>query len=129
MQRTTVSPGNPRTDLLRFLGLAHRSGSVVRGTDAVRDALRNGEAFLVIQAGDASETQTRKLSGLLEHRGVPSAVLGTREELGRALGGQPLSAVALTQRTFAERFLEKLEASPAALERSANGEEEQTNAG
>lgn len=82
----------------------------MRGTEAVRTALRDGEAFLVLLAGDASETQKKKIVGLLEHRGVPSAVLGTREDLGRAVGGPPLSAVALTQRGFAARFIEDGEA-------------------
>jgi len=102
---------------------------VIRGTDAVRTALREGDACLVILAEDAAETQTKKITGLLGNRGVPSAVLGTREELGRALGGPPLSAVALSQPAFAERFREKLEANPGALGRPAKEEEDQTNAG
>lgn len=95
----------------------------------MRTALRAGDARLVILAEDASETQRKKLTGLLGNRGVPSAVLGTREELGRALGGSPLSALALTQPAFAERFVEKLEANTGAWERPATEEEEKTNAG
>lgn len=128
--RSPVSPGKPtRTDLLGFLGLAHRAGSVVRGTDAVRGALRDGEAHLVLMARDASDTQRKKIIPLLEHRGVPSAVLGSRTELGEALGGPPLSAVALTKPAFAASFLEKLAVDAGADERPATTEEDQTNAG
>ena len=67
--------------------------------------------------------------GLLEGRGVPSAVLGTRLELGEALGGPPLSAVALTRPAFAERFLEKLEATAGAGMRPTTTEEDETHAG
>lgn len=92
-------------------------------------ALREDGAFLVILAEDVSDTQRKKLTGLLENRGVPSAVLGTRSELGAALGGAPLSAVALSQPAFAQRFIEKLSANSGALERPMKAEEDQTNAG
>ncbi|UCC26294.1 MAG: ribosomal L7Ae/L30e/S12e/Gadd45 family protein [Gemmatimonadales bacterium] len=124
-----MSPRNPRTDLLGFLGLAHRAGSVVRGTEAVRLALRQGKVFLVLVAGDASDTQKKKIMRLLEHRGVPHAVLGTRSELGGAVGGPPLSALAVTEPAFAKSFLERLEASPGARERPAPTEESRTHAG
>lgn len=124
-----MSPGKPRTDLLGFLGLAHRAGAVVQGTEAVRAAIREGEAFLVLMAGDVSETQKKKIVGLLVHREVPSAVLGTREELGRAVGGPPLSAVALTQRGFAARFLESGVADGGDVSPPVTGEEDQANAG
>ena len=124
-----MSPRSPRSELLGFLGLAHRAGSVVRGTEAVRTALREGSAQLVLLAEDASDTQLKKITGLLENREIPSAVLGSREELGGAVGGPPLAAVALTQRTFAESFLEKLEVARGALTRSGTEEDERTNAG
>jgi ribosomal protein L7Ae-like RNA K-turn-binding protein len=102
---------------------------VVRGTEGVRSALRDGSALLVILAEDASETQRKKITGLLGNRETPSAVLGTREELGGALGGSPLSAVALTQRTFAAGFLKKLTVTRDASGRSGTEEDERTNAG
>lgn len=95
----------------------------------MRHALREGTAHLVLLAEDASETQLKKITGLLENREIPSAVLGSREELGGAVGGPPLAAVALTQRTFAEGFLRKLEVARGALVRSGTEEDERTNAG
>lgn len=95
----------------------------------MRAALREGSALVVILAEDASETQRKKITGLLENRETPSAELGTREELGGALGGPPLSAAALTQRTFAAGFLDKLAVTRDASGRSGTEEDERTNAG
>lgn len=90
----------------------------------MRDALREGEAHLVILARDASKTQTQKITGILEHRDIPSVAWWTQEELGRALGHRPLTAVALTQSAFATSFLEKLELARGPLTGSETDEEE-----
>ena len=76
--------------------------------DAARRAVREGRARLVLMAEDASAAQLKKLTGLLEHRTVPSHVAGGRDELGAAVGAPPLAAVAITRRDFAERLLERL---------------------
>lgn len=90
----------------------------------MRDALREGEAHLVILARDASKTQTTKITGILQHRDIPSVAWWTQAELGRALGHRPLSAVALTQSAFAASFLEKLETARGPLRASKTDEEE-----
>lgn len=97
-----------KTEALRFLGLAQRAGALVTGVGAVREALRHGTAHLVLLADDAAAGQAAKVEGLLRHRETPHRVVASREELGRALGGPPLSAVAVTEGGFARRFMEKL---------------------
>ena len=76
----------------------------------MREALRAGEAHLVILARDGSPTQMKKITGILAHREVPTIATWTQAELGRALGSRPVSAVARTQPAFAASFLEKHEA-------------------
>lgn len=93
---------------LEFLGLARRAGATVHGTAATRDAIRSGRARLVVMAEDASKTQKEKVERLLRHRSVPSRVLGSRNELGRALGTGPLSAVAVTDPSIAKALEERL---------------------
>jgi ribosomal protein L7Ae-like RNA K-turn-binding protein len=102
---------------------------VARGTGSVREALRRGEAYLVLLARDASPTQTKKITGILEHRDVPSVAFWTQEELGRALGGQPVSAVALTEPDFAASFLEKLPVDTGPSRGPKTEEEDQRHAG
>jgi ribosomal protein L7Ae-like RNA K-turn-binding protein len=97
---------------------------VVRGTGPVREALRAGEASLVLLARDASPTQTKKITGILAHREIPSIVYGTKAELGQALGSGPVTAVALTQSALAASFLKKFEASTGSGSSPTTEEEE-----
>ena len=98
-----------RNDVLGTLGLARRAGAVVFGTSAVRAATREGRARLVLLAADAAKGQANKLKPLLEHRGVPHMVWGTREELGGAIGAAQVSAIAITAKSFAEKVLRRLD--------------------
>lgn len=86
--------------------------------DAARRAVREGRARLVLIAEDASAAQLKKITGLLEHRTVPARVAGGRDELGAAVGGPPLSALAITRREFAEPLLRQL---PAGGEKAGDG--------
>ena len=97
-----------RAEALALLGLARRAGAVVKGTDATRRALRNGEARLVIVAEDGSETQLKKVLPLASARGVPWETLGSRQNLGTAVGNGPLTVAAVTQPGFAEQLQERL---------------------
>ncbi len=95
-------------EALKLLGLAQRAGALAIGVDATRRAVRDDRAHLVLLAEDASPAQLRKITALLEHRAVPRQVPGDRISLGAALGGPPLSAVAVTRREFAEPLLRHL---------------------
>jgi ribosomal protein L7Ae-like RNA K-turn-binding protein len=97
-----------RLSVYRLLGLARRAGAVAPGTEAVRRAIRLGEAQLVLMAGDASSVQLDKIRTTLRGRTIPQAVLGDRDSLGAALGLAPLSAVAVTSASLAGQLLSEL---------------------
>ena len=97
-----------RAEALALLGLARRAGAVVKGTEATRQALRRGEARLVLFAEDGSDTQRGKILPLATARGIPLATLGSREELGAALGSGSLAVVAVTRAGFAKQLRERL---------------------
>ncbi|RMH22256.1 MAG: hypothetical protein D6701_01520 [Gemmatimonadetes bacterium] len=96
------------TEALGLLGLARRAGAVEVGTEAARRALREGTARLVLIARDAAEGQRRKVVQRLRHGEVPYRVVGTREELGRAVGAPAASALAVTGASFARQLLGRL---------------------
>ena len=102
--------GRGRSKALELLGLAQRAGAVERGVDATRRAVREGRARLVLIADDASAAQLKKITGLLEHRPVPRHQVVGQEALGAALGGGPVSAVAVTRGDFVEPMLRHLTA-------------------
>ena len=92
-----------------LLGLARRAGGAVPGTEAVREAVREGRARLVLLAEDASPSQREKVERTLAGRPAPRVSFGDRSGLGAALGKRPVSAVAVTQASLASRILAELE--------------------
>lgn len=94
--------------ILSLVGLARRAGSAVPGTDAARRAVRAGEARLVLGAGDASSAQLEKVLGVARNRGVPYRITASRARLGAAVGRPSISAVAITNASFAEQILYQL---------------------
>jgi ribosomal protein L7Ae-like RNA K-turn-binding protein len=101
-----------RTDsVLGLLGLARRAGAIAPGTDAVRRAVREGEACLVLFATDASGVQLDKIRTTMRDRAIPQVTLGDRDTLGAAVGLAPLSAVAVTDRALAERLVVEIDRS------------------
>ena len=97
-----------KSELFGLLGLARRAGAIASGTEAVRRAIREGEARLVLTAEDASSVQLDKIRKTMRDRPIPRATLGDRSALGAAVGLAPLSAVAVTHPSFAARLREGL---------------------
>jgi ribosomal protein L7Ae-like RNA K-turn-binding protein len=98
-----------KSSAYRLLGLARRAGAVAPGTEAVRRAIREGEARLVLMAGDASRVQLKKIRTTLHDRAIPQVILGDRNTLGAAVGLAPLSAVAVTNRSLADQLIAELD--------------------
>ena len=101
-----------------LLGLAKRAGMLEHGTESTRRAVMDGRARLVVLARDAAEGQRDKVMKLVRHRATPNATLGTRRELGKAVGTAPVSAVAVTDKGFARRLVTEIQPH-AAIDRSS----------
>lgn len=97
-----------RADALRLLGLAHRAGAVAAGIEPARRSVRVGEARLILKATDASRVQLSKLAGTLGNQPIPQVFLGDRATLGAALGRAPVSAVVVTEASFADELVRRL---------------------
>lgn len=92
--------------LLNGLGLAARAGRVRVGYDGVRRAIRNGEARVVIIAGDAPAPVRRRLERILNGEGTSHKIVLDGDSLGAALGRPRVVAVAVTERSLGRRILE-----------------------
>lgn len=84
-----------------MLGLAQRAGKAVSGEVAVEGALKRRKARLLIVAEDASGRTRERLAALAAQADVPCYLVGTREELGHALGKGHRTAVAVQSADFA----------------------------
>ncbi len=96
--------------ILNLLGLGARAGSVLPGTERVREAVRHDEVKFVILAADASDNSRYKLLPLLEGKGVPFTTRFERTQLGIAIGRSPMSAVGVVDQALAKRIRSLLDA-------------------
>lgn len=97
--------------ILGMLGLAAKAGKIVSGEYSVEKALKEGRAYLVIIAGDASENTKKHFRDMCSFRNVPIRILGNKEELGNCIGKGFRANAALTDPGFAESILKKTDAS------------------
>lgn len=87
---------------ISMLGLAERAGKLASGSFSCEKAVRDGKAFLVILSGDAKKNTVSSFTNMCAYRGIPMIRLGTTESLGHAIGKGDRSAIAVTDRGFAD---------------------------
>ncbi len=89
--------------IIGLLGIARRAGHTVIGFDAVRAAILNGKAQLVLLAADCSpKTQKELQFAAVEHPCPIVTIPADKAAVAAALGLQkPVAAVATDDRGFA----------------------------
>jgi len=91
--------------ILNLLGLAKKAGKLAIGDEAVNDALRNGQAVLLISASDASIHIKRYLESQAADGIAYVPLASTKAELGPALGRALCAAAAVLDEGFASAIL------------------------
>ena len=94
---------------LSLLGLAAKAGKIVSGEFATENAVKSGKAFLVLVAEDASDNTRKKFKDMCTYYEVPFYRIGTKEELGSAIGKEYRASLALTDENFAVAMVKELE--------------------
>lgn len=95
--------------LEHMLGLCQRAGKLASGDLAAEQALKKRKADLLILAEDASERTQEKFIQLATNTRVPCYRVGTRDELGLALGKAHRAAVVVQSRDFTKGIVGILE--------------------
>ena len=91
---------------LSLLSLCQRAGKMKTGEDTVEKAIQKKEAKLVIIPEDASDNTKKKFTNSAVYYELPLAEIGTKEELGRAIGAEMRSIIAITEKGFAKKLKE-----------------------
>lgn len=119
--------------ILSLLGLAARGRNVVSGEYQSESAVKDGSAMLVIVAEDASENTKKLFTDKCSFYEVPVYRYGTKESLGRAIGKDLRSSLAVTNAGLAASIIRHLESAAHAEEEAVavgkggkNGENEST---
>lgn len=92
-----------------FIGLATKAGRLFSGEDTCERKLRSGKVELLILAVDASANTKDKFTGICASKGVNLRIFGVKELLGRRIGKDVRSVLAITDKQFAGRTIEMID--------------------
>ena len=95
--------------ILSLLGLAVKGRNLVSGEFSTEKAVKAGKAELVIVSSDASDNTKKLFSDKCRFYGIPFYLYGTKAELGRAIGKEIRSSVAVMDKGLAEAIIKRLE--------------------
>ena len=95
--------------VLALLGLSKKSGNIVSGEFAVKEAVRSQKARLVIVAEDASQNTMKLFTDKCLTYSVPCVFYSDKESLGKALGAKERSSAAVLDEGLAGAIVKKME--------------------
>ena len=94
--------------VLSMLGIAAKSGSIASGEFSTEKAVKDGKAYLVIVAGDASEHTQKMFRNMTDFYEVPMYLYGDKETLGHFIGKEFRASLAVTNEGLARSIEDKL---------------------
>lgn len=95
--------------ILSLLGLSMRGRNLASGEFQTLEAIKMGNAFMVIVAQDASDNTKKLFHDKCSFYEVPVYEYGSKEELGRAIGKDLRSSLAVCDEGLANAVIKQLE--------------------
>lgn len=89
-----------------FIGLAMKAGKVVSGEQSCVNTIKKGKASLVILSEDASSNTRKKFKDACLYHRVSFYTFGEKEKLGKCLGKDMRSVIAITDENFSRKLTE-----------------------
>ncbi len=90
--------------ILSFISLAQKAGKIASGQFLCEKALKEGKAFAVIIAGDASENTKKHFKDMCAYRNISCFEYSDMESLGRTCGKEERSVMAVCDTGFADNI-------------------------
>lgn len=94
--------------VLSNLSLAAKAGKVKSGETSAAQAIRSGQAFLVVVASDASENTKKKFRNMAKWYDVPCVEYADRGSIGHVIGKEYRSAVVITDEGLSDLICRSL---------------------
>lgn len=104
-----------------LLGLARRAGKLAAGDQMVREALQRRRAAVVVVATDAGQSTKDRFQRLCHESQVQCLQLGSKAELGDAIGQTEKAVLAVTDQHFAKGIRAALGNGALASESNSSG--------
>ncbi len=95
--------------ILSLLGLAARGRNLVSGEFSTENAVKEEKAYLVIVSTDASANTKKLFTDKCNYRNIPIYYYGEKEALGKAIGKQMRTSIAVTDPGMAANIAKHLE--------------------
>ena len=96
---------------LSMLGLCARAAKLTSGEFSTEKAVKDGKAYLVIVADDASDNTKKKFKDMCSFYEVPIVMYGDKDSLGHYIGKEFRASVAVTDSGFAESIMSAIQRS------------------
>ncbi len=90
---------------LQMLGMAQRAGAVASGGFMTETSVKEGKAFLVVIAEDASDNTKKDFKNMCDYYNVPIRFYKTRDELGHCIGKEFRASLAVTNEGLADSII------------------------
>ncbi|MCB7303552.1 ribosomal L7Ae/L30e/S12e/Gadd45 family protein [Bariatricus massiliensis] len=94
---------------LSMISLATKAGKTKSGEFMTEKEVKEGNACLVIVAGDASENTKKKFKNMCDFYKVPIYFYGDKDTLGHAMGKEFRASLAVTDAGFAKGIRKHLD--------------------
>lgn len=94
-----------RQKILNLIGLATKAGKLGSGEFTTEKSVKSGKAKLVIVSEEASDNTKKMFNNMCTYYKVPICFLGTKGELGHAMGKEMRASLAVTDDGFAKAIL------------------------
>lgn len=91
-----------------YIGLATKSGKIASGEFSTERAVKEGKAWLVLVAEDASNNTKKMFTNMCTYYQVPIYFFGEKTELGHAMGKEYRASLALTDKGLADAIEKQL---------------------
>ena len=86
-----------------------KAGKIVSGEFSVDKAVKGGQAYLVIVAGDVSAGSRKRYTDMCRYYDTPICFLSSKQELGGALGKEYRASLAVLDEDMAMALRKKIE--------------------
>ncbi len=91
-----------------LIGLATKAGKTASGEFMTEKTVKEGKAYLVLVAQDASDNTKKKFRNMCEFYQVPICFFSEKESLGHAMGKEVRASLAILDEGFAKTIQSKL---------------------
>ena len=95
--------------IMSFLSICMKAGKLRSGEDTCEKIMRNGGAFLVLVAKDASDNTKKKFSQKAFYYKTPIIITGAKEEISHYIGRTNRSVFVITDGGCAKNILKMME--------------------